>query len=352
MFGSARIVSDIALRFRQNLLLRGVRVQNINIGGGVGGEIPDNKRLEYALQHVHGIGRSKAHHIVCELGVENKFVKDLSKRELYSIRELLSKKSALRETWQGWRAFSATEGSGTWITCPAADSGLIQMRAPGGAGKLLLERDRCGEGKLWFQSAAFQGAQFLLRPPDPECTTPNFHINQPTLLVCLKVETIISPHKISRSNYGYFGHSIGGYELPAVTEGKLEDSDGGSHGRNSGGGIGKMTLIMTISDNDNSFSKSGGDINVMVTMTSDDSGMNNGNVSDRDNNNTSDDGVRCCGDGNDNGVRLKRDSCDGYNNTTNDDMNNDGGYAKGVGENNYEGGRMAMMVEVEVTVIQ
>ncbi|QCD94452.1 small subunit ribosomal protein S13 [Vigna unguiculata] len=77
--------------FSSVLQLRGVRVQNINIGGGMGGEIPDNKRLEYALQHLHGIGRSKAHHIVCELGVENKFVKDLSKRELYSIRELLSK---------------------------------------------------------------------------------------------------------------------------------------------------------------------------------------------------------------------------------------------------------------------
>ena len=71
--------------------LWGVRAQNINIGGGVGGEIPDNKRLEYALQHIHGVGRSKAHHIVCELGVENKYVKDLSKRELYSLRELLSK---------------------------------------------------------------------------------------------------------------------------------------------------------------------------------------------------------------------------------------------------------------------
>ncbi|KAK7380561.1 hypothetical protein VNO78_33075 [Psophocarpus tetragonolobus] len=91
MFASARSLSDVALSLRQNLTFRGVRVQNINIGGGVGGEIPDNKRLEYALQHLHGIGRSKAHHIVCELGVENKFVKDLSKRELYSIRELLSK---------------------------------------------------------------------------------------------------------------------------------------------------------------------------------------------------------------------------------------------------------------------
>lgn len=70
---------------------RGVAVRNINIGGGLGGEIPDNKRLEYALQHIHGIGRSKAHHIVCELGVDNKYVKDLSKRELFSLRELLAK---------------------------------------------------------------------------------------------------------------------------------------------------------------------------------------------------------------------------------------------------------------------
>ncbi|KAL6550000.1 Small ribosomal subunit protein uS13m [Orobanche minor] len=91
MFGAARMVTEIALRLRQNLSLGGVSVRNIHIGGGVGGEIPDNKRLEYALQHIHGIGRSKAHHIVCELGIENKYVKDLSKRELYSIRDLLSK---------------------------------------------------------------------------------------------------------------------------------------------------------------------------------------------------------------------------------------------------------------------
>ncbi|KAE9595517.1 hypothetical protein Lal_00031098 [Lupinus albus] len=89
--GSLGIVSDIALCLRQNLSLRGVRVKNINIGGGLGGEIPDNKRLEYALQNIHGIGRNKAHHIVSELGVENKYVRDLSKRELFSLRELLSK---------------------------------------------------------------------------------------------------------------------------------------------------------------------------------------------------------------------------------------------------------------------
>ena len=78
-------------QFPELMQFRGVQAHYINIGGGVGGEIPDNKRLQYALQHIHGIGRSKAHHIVCELGVENKYVKDLSKRELYSLRELLSK---------------------------------------------------------------------------------------------------------------------------------------------------------------------------------------------------------------------------------------------------------------------
>lgn len=52
------------------------------------------------------------------------------------------RKSALREMWEGWWAFSAIEGSGTWITCPAADRGLTLMRAPGGVGKLTQDRDR------------------------------------------------------------------------------------------------------------------------------------------------------------------------------------------------------------------
>ncbi|KAL4286979.1 hypothetical protein AHAS_Ahas19G0140300 [Arachis hypogaea] len=121
--------------------LWGVRAQNINIGGGVGGEIPDQNRLQYALQHIHGIGRSKAHHIVCELGVENKYVRDLSKRELYSLRELLSKKSVLKEMWGGWWAFSATEASGMSMAYPVEASKLIPMPAPGRAGLLGGEQD-------------------------------------------------------------------------------------------------------------------------------------------------------------------------------------------------------------------
>ncbi|KAL4306980.1 hypothetical protein AHAS_Ahas16G0232500 [Arachis hypogaea] len=136
-----RNATNVVLRLRQNLSVWGVRAQNINIGGGVGGEIPDQKRLQYALQHIHGIGRSKAHHIVCELGVENKYVRDLSKRELYSLRELLSKKNVLKEMWGGWWAFSATEASGMSMAYPVEASELIPMPAPGRAGLLGGEQD-------------------------------------------------------------------------------------------------------------------------------------------------------------------------------------------------------------------
>lgn len=70
---------------------RGVRVQCINIGAGTGGDIPDNKRLEVALQHIHGVGRARARHILCELNIENKLAKDLTGRELYTLREGLNK---------------------------------------------------------------------------------------------------------------------------------------------------------------------------------------------------------------------------------------------------------------------
>ncbi|KAH7850200.1 hypothetical protein Vadar_029148 [Vaccinium darrowii] len=65
------------------LSIRGVRV------GGV--EIPDNKRLEFSLQYIHGIGRTTAHQILCDLNMENKFTKDLSEHEKISLREEVSK---------------------------------------------------------------------------------------------------------------------------------------------------------------------------------------------------------------------------------------------------------------------
>lgn len=67
----------------------GVHVQCINIGGGKG-EIPDNKHLQIALQHIHGIGRSRARQILSKLSIENKLARELTGRELYALREELN----------------------------------------------------------------------------------------------------------------------------------------------------------------------------------------------------------------------------------------------------------------------
>ncbi|CDP19788.1 unnamed protein product [Coffea canephora] len=57
--------------------------------GGV--EIPNSKRVEFSLQYIHGIGRTTAKQILVDLGMDNKFTKDLSEEELTSLREEVSK---------------------------------------------------------------------------------------------------------------------------------------------------------------------------------------------------------------------------------------------------------------------
>ncbi|KAF9608473.1 hypothetical protein IFM89_009839 [Coptis chinensis] len=57
--------------------------------GGV--EIPNNKRVEYSLQYVHGIGRTRARQILNDLNMENKITKQLSEEELITIRDEVSK---------------------------------------------------------------------------------------------------------------------------------------------------------------------------------------------------------------------------------------------------------------------
>ncbi|KAF3445717.1 hypothetical protein FNV43_RR10893 [Rhamnella rubrinervis] len=87
--GSVAILSDISLRLRQSVSFHGVRAQCISIKAGM--EIPDNKRLEYALPYIHGIGRARARQILSELNMDNKLAKDLTKREVYVLGEQLSK---------------------------------------------------------------------------------------------------------------------------------------------------------------------------------------------------------------------------------------------------------------------
>lgn len=53
--------------------------------------IPNEKRVEYALQSIHGIGRARARQILSELNLENKVTKDLSKEEIMTLREGITK---------------------------------------------------------------------------------------------------------------------------------------------------------------------------------------------------------------------------------------------------------------------
>ncbi|KAL7617242.1 30S ribosomal protein S13, chloroplastic [Lactuca sativa] len=57
--------------------------------GGV--EIPNNKRVQYSLQYIHGIGRTRALEILNDLKMDNKITKDLSEEELIILRDEVSK---------------------------------------------------------------------------------------------------------------------------------------------------------------------------------------------------------------------------------------------------------------------
>jgi small subunit ribosomal protein S13 len=56
----------------------------------VGVDIPDNKRCEIALTHIYGIGRSMAKTILLKNNIENKYIKDLSEKELQDIRDFIA----------------------------------------------------------------------------------------------------------------------------------------------------------------------------------------------------------------------------------------------------------------------
>ncbi|MCH7552379.1 MAG: 30S ribosomal protein S13 [Chloroflexi bacterium] len=63
-----------------------------------GADIPDNKRIEFALRYVHGIGPTRARQIVERLGLEgNPRVKDLTDTELNRVREAVDRGGFLIE---------------------------------------------------------------------------------------------------------------------------------------------------------------------------------------------------------------------------------------------------------------
>ncbi|XXG60858.1 hypothetical protein AAC387_Pa04g2665 [Persea americana] len=68
--------------------LQGLSIRCVRVGGV---EIPENKRVEFSLQYIHGIGRSLSRKILNECNIQNKYTKDLSEQELNSIRDEISK---------------------------------------------------------------------------------------------------------------------------------------------------------------------------------------------------------------------------------------------------------------------
>eukprot|EP00262_Sarcandra_glabra_P003412 TRINITY_DN1409_c0_g1_i1.p1 TRINITY_DN1409_c0_g1~~TRINITY_DN1409_c0_g1_i1.p1 ORF type:complete len:173 (+),score=22.34 TRINITY_DN1409_c0_g1_i1:99-617(+) len=71
------------------LQFRGLSIRCARVGGV---EIPNNKRIEYSLQYIHGIGRTLARQILNDLNMVNKITKDLSEEELVVIREEIKKR--------------------------------------------------------------------------------------------------------------------------------------------------------------------------------------------------------------------------------------------------------------------
>ena len=68
--------------------VQGLSIQCVRVGNV---EIPNNKRIEFSLQYIHGVGRSRARKILCDLSMENKITKDLNEEELITLRDEVSK---------------------------------------------------------------------------------------------------------------------------------------------------------------------------------------------------------------------------------------------------------------------
>lgn len=95
---SLSLISNTAAIFKHNSLafptptsfpkVGGLTIKCVRVGGV---EVPNNKRVEFSLQYIHGIGRTRARQILVDLQMENKITKDLSEEELITLREEVSK---------------------------------------------------------------------------------------------------------------------------------------------------------------------------------------------------------------------------------------------------------------------
>ncbi len=61
-----------------------------------GVNIPDGKRVEYALTHIYGIGSKQAEEVLERVGIDdNPRVKDLTETDIVKIREIIEKEKTV-----------------------------------------------------------------------------------------------------------------------------------------------------------------------------------------------------------------------------------------------------------------
>ncbi|WCJ44496.1 30S ribosomal protein S13 chloroplastic [Euphorbia peplus] len=78
----------VSLPITSSPKVHGLTIKSARVGGV---EIPNNKRIEYSLQYIHGVGRSRSRQILSDLSMENKVTKELSEEELITLRDEVSK---------------------------------------------------------------------------------------------------------------------------------------------------------------------------------------------------------------------------------------------------------------------
>ncbi|KAK2659614.1 hypothetical protein Ddye_006147 [Dipteronia dyeriana] len=87
-FNNFSLSNTLSLPLSNQPKYRSLSIQCARVGGV---EIPNNKRVEYSLQYIHGIGRTRARQILVDLNMNNKITKELSEEELIILRDEVSK---------------------------------------------------------------------------------------------------------------------------------------------------------------------------------------------------------------------------------------------------------------------
>nr|AFK45217.1 unknown [Lotus japonicus] len=86
--GHHHFSSRVSLPVANTPKVQGLSIKSVRVGGV---EIPNNKRIEFSLQYIHGVGRVRARKILCDLNMDNKITKELSEEELITLRDEVSK---------------------------------------------------------------------------------------------------------------------------------------------------------------------------------------------------------------------------------------------------------------------